>query len=83
MSSETLEFILLNDFGFESLLVNARLETGDSGIMPLIRAFGIGKLNNAGRIFGFRLLLDFDYLKGVLTRLGIGSRESPPLGVRS
>lgn len=49
MSSDSLQFIFDYDYGFDTLLVNARLKASNSNINKVIRNFIIGSLNNTGR----------------------------------
>jgi len=87
ISSECLNFLLTKDFGIDTLMVNGRLIAGTKGLTPLIRAFGIGKLNNSGRIIGFRLLLDLGYLRAIFRHPGFHSttkrKPQQELGVRT
>ena len=49
MSSDSLQFIFDYDFGFETLLVNARFKAKSEEINNITRNFIIGSLNNTGR----------------------------------
>ena len=49
MSSDSLQFIFDYDFGFETLLVNARFQAKSEEINSITRNFIIGSLNNTGR----------------------------------
>ena len=49
MSSDSLQFIFDYDFGFETLLVNARFKAKSEEINNVTRNFIIGSLNNTGR----------------------------------
>ena len=49
MSSDSLQFIFDYDFGFETLLVNARFKVKSEEINNITRNFIIGSLNNTGR----------------------------------
>ena len=49
MSSDSLQFIFDYDYGFDTLLVNARFRASNSNINKVIRNFIIGSLNNTGR----------------------------------
>jgi UDP-MurNAc hydroxylase len=49
MSSDSLQFIFDYDFGFETLLVNARFKAKSKDINDITRNFIIGSLNNTGR----------------------------------
>jgi UDP-MurNAc hydroxylase len=49
LASESLSFVLRNDFGADSLYVNARFIASEAGKNKLLRAFSVPMLNNTGR----------------------------------
>jgi hypothetical protein len=49
MSSESLQFIFDYDYGFDTLLVNARFKASSNNINNVTKNFIIGSLNNTGR----------------------------------
>ena len=53
MSSDSLQFIFDYDFGFETLLVNARFKASSHDINNITKNFIIGSLNNTGRFIKF------------------------------
>jgi hypothetical protein len=56
MSSESLGFILGYDFGFDTLMVNARFSATKQGLDAVMRNFAIGNLNAMGWSVSVRLL---------------------------
>jgi hypothetical protein len=48
MSSESLDFIFRNDFGYDTLTVNGRFEAATSGFARMTKNFAIGSLNAMG-----------------------------------
>lgn len=76
MHSSSMMFILKNDFGFDTLMVNGRLETSRAGFSKMTKSLAIGSLNAMGLSLSPRLLLDFqvivmllNILAGVLSKL--------------
>lgn len=76
MHSSSMLFILKNDFGFDTLMVNGRLETSRTGFSKMTKSLAIGSLNAMGLSLSPRLLLDFqvivmllNILAGVLNKL--------------
>jgi hypothetical protein len=53
MHSDSLSFIFCNDFGFDTLLVNARLKCKNTYLYKVKRIFALGSLNNTGRYLTF------------------------------
>ena len=53
ISSDSLAFIFDFDFGYDTLLVNARLSTNQKYLTLINRCFLIGTLNNTGRYIKF------------------------------
>jgi hypothetical protein len=58
MSSECLDFIFLNEFGYDTLTVNGRFETSTRGFSRMTKNFAIGSLNTLG--LGIRPSLIFN-----------------------
>jgi hypothetical protein len=56
MSCDSLSFIFANDFGFDTLMANARLNASKEGLDLAIRNFAIGNLNAMGWSLGPRML---------------------------
>ena len=53
MNSDSLSFIFFNDYGIDTLLVNARLKCENTYLYKVKRIFAIGSLNNTGRYLSF------------------------------
>lgn len=58
MSSASLAFVLKNDFGFDTLYVNACFRASQEGFERFERSVSLALLNNTGREFGPALLFD-------------------------
>jgi len=52
MASDSLSFIFAHEFGFDTLLVNARCEANRNGLNRVIKSFAIGNLNAMGWSIG-------------------------------
>ena len=48
MSSESLDFIFLNEFGYDTLTVNGRFEATPAGFSRMTKNFAVGSLNALG-----------------------------------
>lgn len=48
MSTESLDFIFLNDFGYDTLTVNGRFEASTQGFARMTKNFAVGSLNALG-----------------------------------
>ena len=59
MNSDSLEFIFKYDYGFDTLLVNARFKALPKNINKVTKSFVIGSLNNTGRFLNFFELYKF------------------------
>ena len=59
MNSDSLEFIFKYDYGFDTLLVNARFKALPKNINKVTKTFIIGSLNNTGRFLNFFELYKF------------------------
>lgn len=58
MTSDSLNFLFVNSFGFDSLTVNGCFEESrKDGFAMVARSFGIEGFNNIGISFGFKFLL--------------------------
>lgn len=62
MHSSAFLFLVSNEYGIDTLLVNGRFQLNGISINRFIRAFGLGKLNNTGRSLSLSLLCDYRYL---------------------
>jgi hypothetical protein len=71
MRSDSLGFILSNEFGFDTLTVNGRFEATPEGFSKAVRTFGVGSLNAMGVAFDWSLLVRGRVL---LSLLGILAR---------
>ena len=55
MSSDSLAFIFANEFGFDTLMVNARCSATKRGLDRVMKNFAVGNLNAMGWSIGARL----------------------------
>lgn len=70
MSSESLNFIFKNPFGFDTLTVNACFEEGrKGGFVSATKTLAIENLNNMGIPISIKTLFNFSIIKLFLTRL--------------
>lgn len=70
MSSESLDFIFLNTFGFDTLTVNGCFEEESAGgFKRAAKTLAIENLNNIGVKFSISILLRFDLIFLFLGRL--------------
>jgi UDP-MurNAc hydroxylase len=74
MASECLSFVFLNEFGYDTLVVNGRFEASPAGFKRMARTFALASLNSAGLSLGPSLMLRSD----VLLLLLRGLRGRPP-----
>ena len=77
MTSENLNFIFLNEFGYDTLTVNGRFEASADGFRAMTKNFAIGSLNSMGLSLSFAFLKDLDVAWLLMRRL---SRFSKRLG---
>ena len=56
MASDSLAFIFAHEFGYDTLMVNARCSGTKAGLDVVMRNFGIGNLNTMGWSIGPRML---------------------------
>jgi len=76
MSSESLNFILTNTFGFDTLTVNACFEEEKkSGFSMAARSLAIENLNNMGISFKISILFNFKIISLFITRLSAVSKK--------
>ena len=85
MSSENLDFIFLNEFGYDTLTVNGRFEASTSGFAGMTKNFAIGSLNALG--LGIRpslifkadvVLLLLDKLRSFLRKMDRSDATAKP-----
>ena len=70
MSSESLDFILKNTFGFDTLTVNACFEeTKKGGFSKMTKTMAIENLNNIGISVNFSTFLRVDIILLFISRL--------------
>ncbi|AXI46128.1 hypothetical protein C1J03_08915 [Sulfitobacter sp. SK012] len=70
MHSESLEFLFLNSFGFDTLSVNGNFEEASTGgFSRAARSIAIENLNNLGIRFGMGLLFEPKIIAVILERL--------------
>jgi hypothetical protein len=80
--SSSLMFLLSNEYGIDTLLVNGRFKLVSCDLRRLIKTFGIGKLNNTGRYIGVSLIFDLRYLSAMIRRLRATGNEVTKAGSR-
>jgi hypothetical protein len=76
MHSSSLLFLLKNEFGFDTLMVNGRFEATPEGFSKMTKSLAIGSLNAMGLSLSLRLLTNFKVivillkiLSGVLDKI--------------
>ncbi len=69
MSSENLDFIFLNEFGYDTLTVNGRFEASMSGFSRMTKNFAVGSLNALGLGIKPSLILNADVVLLLLQKL--------------
>jgi hypothetical protein len=69
MSSESLDFIFRNDFGYDTLTVNGRFEAATGGFARMTKNFAIGSLNAMGLGLKPSLVLNADVVLLLLGKL--------------
>lgn len=77
LHSESLAFIFDNDFGVDTVNVNARFETTMAGKKRMIRLFSVLALNNTGRFLRLRdarKYLSIRFLRQGLRTVGLAKR---------
>lgn len=84
MHSSSFLFILKNDFGFDTLMVNGRLEASPKGFSKMTKSLAIGSLNAMGLSLSMSLVSDFrviltllKILSGVLAKLRNSEKAAP------
>ena len=76
MHSESLEFLLKNTFGFDTLTVNGCFEeVSDSGFSRVTRTLAIENLNNMGIEFRASIILNYRLIIMFISRLSAVSKK--------
>ena len=76
MSSESLNFIFNNTFGFDTLTVNGCFEEiKKSGFSRSARTLAIENLNNMGLEFRPKIILNFEFIKMFISRLYLVTKK--------
>ena len=76
MHSESLEFLLKNTFGFDTLTVNGCFEeVSDSGFSRATRTLAIENLNNMGIEFRLSIILNYQLIVMFISRLWAVSKK--------
>jgi hypothetical protein len=69
MHSSSLMFLLKNEFGFDTLMVNGRFEATPEGFSKMTKTLAIGSLNAMGLSLSLKLLTDFKVIVILLKSL--------------
>ena len=69
MSSESLDFIFRNDFGYDTLTVNGRFEASTGGFARMTKNFAVGSLNALGLGLKPSLVVNADVVLLLLGKL--------------
>jgi len=69
MASENLDFIFLNEFGYDTLTVNGRFEASTEGFGRMTKNFAIGSLNALGLSIRPSLMVNADVVLLLLNKL--------------
>jgi UDP-MurNAc hydroxylase len=69
MSSESLDFIFLNEFGYDTLTVNGRFEASPRGFARMTKNFAVGSLNALGLGLKPSLIVNADVVFLLLGKL--------------
>jgi len=69
MSSESLDFIFRNDFGYDTLTVNGRFEASTGGFARMTKNFAVGSLNALGLGLKPSLIVNADVVLLLLGKL--------------
>jgi hypothetical protein len=69
MSSESLDFIFRNDFGYDTLTVNGRFEASTRGFARMTKNFAVGSLNALGLSLRPSLAVNADVVLLLLGKL--------------
>jgi len=69
MSSENLDFIFMNEFGYDTLTVNGRFEASTIGFSRMTKNFAIGSLNALGLGMKPSLILNADVVLLLVSKL--------------
>ena len=69
LHSDSLNFILKNNFGFDTLSVNGRFRASDQNEKKLFKSFAIGSLNNMGLSLSFSIIFKKEIIIRVLKKV--------------
>jgi hypothetical protein len=69
MSSESLDFIFLNEFGYDTLSVNGRFEASSEGFARMTKNFAVGSLNALGMSLNLSLVANADVILLLVRKL--------------
>jgi len=69
MSSENLDFIFANEFGYDTLTVNGRFEASTAGFARMTKNFAVGSLNALGLGLRPSLIVNADVVLLLLGKL--------------
>lgn len=75
MTSENLNFVFLNEFGYDTLTVNGRFEADAGGFRAMTKNFAIGSLNAMGLSLSLAFVKDLDVAWLLMKRLSRFSRK--------
>jgi len=81
MSSESLDFIFQNEFGYDTLTVNGRFEASAEGFARMTKNFAVGSLNALGLGIRPSLLVNADVVLLLLNKLRSFLRRMEKPGV--
>jgi hypothetical protein len=81
MSSENLDFIFQNEFGYDTLTVNGRFEASAEGFARMTKNFAVGSLNALGLGIRPSLLVNADVVLLLLNKLRSFLRRMEKTGV--
>jgi hypothetical protein len=65
LHSDSLAYVFRFDWGLDTLFVNGRFHSGRRGLNKLLRTLALGSLNNIGKRFGPKLILDLNLLRSL------------------
>lgn len=75
MHSSNLAFIFKNEFGFDTLSVNALFESSYNGFKKLVFNFGIGSYNCSGMYLSLRSMFDINVIYLVFKKINIFKKK--------
>ena len=73
LSSDSFNFLLKNEFGFDTLMVNGRFRSSSKNNKKMFRAFAIASLNNMGYSLNWKIFLQMSFFKRVFEKLLMSS----------